>query len=205
MSRVSLTLVLTLTLSSLILLGGCGDDEVTCGKKPTNKICLLKSDCIPDVLGSIHQPVCQAGAWTCLGGRELVDDCDSNCSRPHCGQAHDMGFPDSTADAGPADTGNDFYLTPYACGDTKTCYPNQYCQRTTPGVCGGTPMTDAGVCPPNCSPGGCPGGANDCTCQTYECLALPSSCFSCSCITLPGGCTCSDSKSGEIHVSCSMP
>ena len=95
MSRVPFFLVLIL--SSLVLFGGCGDDEVVCGEAPKSKICLLKTDCIPDVLGTIHQPVCQADVWTCLGGRELVDDCDSNCSRPPCGLAQDLGpFPDTT-------------------------------------------------------------------------------------------------------------
>ncbi len=132
--------------------------------------------------------------------------CSSSSSTPDSAVLADGSAADIAIDSAPtADTGNDFYLTPFTCGDNKTCYPNQYCKRTTPGVCGGNPMTDAGMCPPNCSPGGCPSGANDCTCHTYECLALPAGCFSCSCFTLPGGCTCSESKSGGIHVSCAMP
>jgi len=94
----------------------------------------------------------------------------------------------------------------FACGALLLCKTaSEYCERTTPGACGGPELSDGGTCPPNCSPTTCGSGKPVCLCQSYSCKALPTGCTSCACVGATGGCTCTQGNGGELNVHCALP
>ena len=129
---------------------------------------------------------CESGKWKCSRDYDCYPCID--------------GAVDGSTDSG----------TTFACGAQAHCkIGEEYCKHTMPGQCGGSPVPDSGVCPPDCSPSSCGGGGQEvCLCQSYSCVALPSGCNSCSCLGgLDGGggsCSCSE-QSGANHYSCAMP
>lgn len=112
---------------------------------------------------------------------------------------------DGRGEGTPGDIGYDITRKPFACGDTLTCKVGEYCEEVVPGECGGTPLLDSGVCPPDCQQDACPDGTTQCTCHTYSCYPLPKGCASCDCVTPGPGCYCTKGREGEIQMTCSMP
>jgi len=90
-----------------------------------------------------------------------------------------------------------------ACGALLTCAADEYCEKTHPGACGGTPVPPAG-CPANCAATTCPGGQNVCVCTDYACHKLPAGCTSCACLASAGGCSCTSVGAG-ILIECFLP
>lgn len=166
-------------------------------------ICLMASACSDD-----------SGSDSAVGDMTIKD---SNSPPGPDGQlpdakAPDAGLPDAhgtvdlkapDAKASKDSSAADFYFTNYKCGAKSTCTPSQYCHKMTPGVPGGYPMGDAGVCPPDCTPSGKPGY---CTCLNYTCKARPAGCNSCACMPKIPGCTCVYSASkGGMLMDCYAP
>jgi hypothetical protein len=138
---------------------------------------------------------CDKGTWVCVHTDCKVDVRpwpDLRADRP--------SLPDLRADQAKTDAPATF-----SCGALLTCKTAaEYCERTSAGACGGSPPSDAGTCPPNCSPTSC-GGKQVCVCTGYACKPLPAGCSSCACLGATGGCTCSQGSKGELNVHCAMP
>lgn len=93
----------------------------------------------------------------------------------------------------------------FPCGKKTHCTTGNYCYSMTPGVCGGSPVPDSGVCPPDCTPTTC-GSRRVCFCISYSCKSMPSGCNDCTCLqkTLGPACSCK-TQYGGFYVTCAAP
>lgn len=93
----------------------------------------------------------------------------------------------------------------FPCGAKSVCGFGQYCSSMGQGMCGGAPVPDSGLCPPDCQPTTCPNGQYVCICTTYQCKNLPSGCSDCTCLKQANpGCMCK-SQYGGLYLECAAP